>query len=133
MRTRQCVYMQECECRERRRDYCHYHCFGFLHSTPGLTFFFFLAWLIRILKCHSRCSAMFPEPELLCAVRPPVYPALLPGHVEDTLLSVSVQEEDLNCIRERWSEALIKRREYLDEQIKKIINKPGEAAAGGSL
>uniref|UniRef100_A0A8C2XQS1 Kinesin family member 13A n=1 Tax=Cyclopterus lumpus TaxID=8103 RepID=A0A8C2XQS1_CYCLU len=35
----------------------------------------------------------------------------------------SYQEEDLNCIRERWSEALIKRREYLDEQIKKIINK----------
>ncbi|KAJ3598073.1 hypothetical protein NHX12_001587 [Muraenolepis orangiensis] len=36
----------------------------------------------------------------------------------------SYQEEDLNCVRERWSEALIRRREYLDEQIKKIINKP---------
>ncbi|XP_068426812.1 kinesin-like protein KIF13A isoform X7 [Clinocottus analis] len=35
----------------------------------------------------------------------------------------SYQEEDLNCVRERWSEALIKRREYLDEQIKKIINR----------
>ncbi|KAM8870194.1 kinesin-like protein KIF13A isoform 2-T2 [Spinachia spinachia] len=35
----------------------------------------------------------------------------------------SYQEEDLNSVRERWSEALIKRREYLDEQIKKIINK----------
>ncbi|XP_075069218.1 kinesin-like protein KIF13A isoform X3 [Mixophyes fleayi] len=35
----------------------------------------------------------------------------------------SYQEEDLNCVRERWSEALIKRREYLDEQIQKIINK----------
>nr|XP_046255441.1 kinesin-like protein KIF13A isoform X4 [Scatophagus argus] len=35
----------------------------------------------------------------------------------------SYQEEDLNCVRARWSEALIKRREYLDEQIKKIINK----------
>ncbi|KAM9807089.1 kinesin-like protein KIF13A isoform 5-T5 [Syngnathus typhle] len=35
----------------------------------------------------------------------------------------SYQEEDLSCVRERWSEALIKRREYLDEQIKKIINK----------
>ncbi|XP_043116313.1 kinesin-like protein KIF13A isoform X2 [Puntigrus tetrazona] len=35
----------------------------------------------------------------------------------------SYQEEDLNCVRERWSEALIKRREYLEEQIKKIINK----------
>ncbi|KAL1258576.1 hypothetical protein QQF64_009153, partial [Cirrhinus molitorella] len=36
----------------------------------------------------------------------------------------SYQEEDLNCVRERWSDALIKRREYLEEQIKKIINKP---------
>uniref|UniRef100_A0AAR2LHC3 Kinesin motor domain-containing protein n=1 Tax=Pygocentrus nattereri TaxID=42514 RepID=A0AAR2LHC3_PYGNA len=36
---------------------------------------------------------------------------------------VSLCEEDLNCLRERWSEALIKRREYLDEQIKKIIHK----------
>ncbi|KAM9783257.1 kinesin-like protein KIF13A [Neosynchiropus ocellatus] len=35
----------------------------------------------------------------------------------------SYQEEDLNCVRERWSEALIKRRQYLDEQIKKIIHK----------
>ncbi|XP_015261843.1 PREDICTED: kinesin-like protein KIF13A, partial [Gekko japonicus] len=35
----------------------------------------------------------------------------------------SYQEEDLNCVRERWSEALIKRREYLDEQIKKISSK----------
>ncbi|MEQ2191693.1 hypothetical protein XENOCAPTIV_001180 [Xenoophorus captivus] len=35
----------------------------------------------------------------------------------------SYQEEDLNCVRQRWSDALIKRREYLDEQIKKIINK----------
>ncbi|XP_056617812.1 kinesin-like protein KIF13A isoform X3 [Triplophysa dalaica] len=35
----------------------------------------------------------------------------------------SYQEEDLNCVRDRWSEALIKRREYLEEQIKKIINK----------
>ncbi|XP_041963180.1 kinesin-like protein KIF13A isoform X1 [Alosa sapidissima] len=36
----------------------------------------------------------------------------------------SYQEDDLNCVRQRWSEALVKRREYLDEQIKKIINKP---------
>ncbi|XP_053530754.1 kinesin-like protein KIF13A isoform X4 [Ictalurus punctatus] len=35
----------------------------------------------------------------------------------------SYQEEDLNCVRERWSEALVKRREYLDEQLKKIMNK----------
>ncbi|XP_045151666.1 kinesin-like protein KIF13A isoform X1 [Echinops telfairi] len=35
----------------------------------------------------------------------------------------SYQEEDLNCVRERWSEALLKRREYLDEQIKKVSNK----------
>uniref|UniRef100_A0A673NBH0 Kinesin-like protein KIF13A n=1 Tax=Sinocyclocheilus rhinocerous TaxID=307959 RepID=A0A673NBH0_9TELE len=42
--------------------------------------------------------------------------------VNETLYVV-LQEEDLNCVRERWSEALIKRREYLEEQIKKIINK----------
>ncbi|XP_006860858.1 PREDICTED: kinesin-like protein KIF13A isoform X4 [Chrysochloris asiatica] len=35
----------------------------------------------------------------------------------------SYQEEDLNCVREKWSDALIKRREYLDEQIKKVSNK----------
>ncbi|XP_057349797.1 kinesin-like protein KIF13A isoform X5 [Manis pentadactyla] len=35
----------------------------------------------------------------------------------------SYQEEDLNCVREKWSDALIKRREYLDEQIKKVNNK----------
>ncbi|XP_018096503.1 kinesin-like protein KIF13A isoform X2 [Xenopus laevis] len=35
----------------------------------------------------------------------------------------SYQEEDLNCVRERWSDTLIKRKEYLDEQIQKIINK----------
>ncbi|KAK6327083.1 hypothetical protein J4Q44_G00027280 [Coregonus suidteri] len=39
------------------------------------------------------------------------------GHVGST------GEEDLNCVRERWSEALIKRQGYLDEQINKIINK----------
>ncbi|XP_068070379.1 kinesin-like protein KIF13A isoform X4 [Danio rerio] len=36
----------------------------------------------------------------------------------------SYQEEDLNCVRDRWSDALIKRREYLEEQIKIILNKP---------
>uniref|UniRef100_H0UTR9 Kinesin family member 13A n=1 Tax=Cavia porcellus TaxID=10141 RepID=H0UTR9_CAVPO len=38
-------------------------------------------------------------------------------------VQVTVKEEDLNCVRERWSDALIKRREYLDEQIKKVSNK----------
>ncbi len=49
----------------------------------------------------------------------------LPSQLALILVSVWFQEEDLNCVRERWSEALIKRREYLDEQIKKIINKHG--------
>ncbi|KAF8763626.1 Kinesin-like protein KIF13A like protein [Argiope bruennichi] len=35
----------------------------------------------------------------------------------------SYQEEDLTLLREKWSEALMKRREYLDSQIQKIINK----------
>ncbi|XP_052434844.1 kinesin-like protein KIF13A isoform X7 [Carassius gibelio] len=72
-------------------------------------------------------------------VRPVQHSGTLPLLVE-AMLSVSIgcvsarstklqrpldsyQEEDLNCVRERWSEALIKRREYLEEQIKKIINK----------
>ncbi|XP_077990731.1 kinesin-like protein KIF13A [Glandiceps talaboti] len=36
----------------------------------------------------------------------------------------SYQDEDLARLREKWSEALMRRREYLDEQIHKIINKP---------
>lgn len=35
----------------------------------------------------------------------------------------SYQEEDLSCLRAKWSDALMKRREYLDSQIQKIINK----------
>ncbi|XP_070533072.1 kinesin-like protein KIF13A isoform X2 [Ptychodera flava] len=35
----------------------------------------------------------------------------------------SYQDEDLTRLREKWSEALMRRREYLDEQIHKIINK----------
>uniref|UniRef100_T1J0U1 Kinesin-like protein KIF13A n=1 Tax=Strigamia maritima TaxID=126957 RepID=T1J0U1_STRMM len=35
----------------------------------------------------------------------------------------SYQDEDLASLREKWSDALIRRREHLDEQIKKIINK----------
>ncbi|MPC20568.1 Kinesin-like protein KIF13A [Portunus trituberculatus] len=35
----------------------------------------------------------------------------------------SYTEEDLNVLRERWSEALKRRRMYLDQQIQKIINK----------
>ncbi|XP_042188164.1 kinesin-like protein KIF13A isoform X3 [Callorhinchus milii] len=35
----------------------------------------------------------------------------------------SYQEEDLNEVREKWSDALMKRREYLDEQIQKVIKK----------
>lgn len=37
----------------------------------------------------------------------------------------SYQEEDLTLLRERWSDALERRKEYLNEQIQKLINKPG--------
>ncbi len=37
----------------------------------------------------------------------------------------SYQEEDLAKLREKWSEALDKRRQYLDEQLQKIMNKEG--------
>lgn len=35
----------------------------------------------------------------------------------------SYQDEDLNILREKWSDALMRRRQYLDQQIKKLINK----------
>lgn len=35
----------------------------------------------------------------------------------------SYQEEDLTVLREKWSEALVRRRKYLDQQIQKLINK----------
>lgn len=38
----------------------------------------------------------------------------------------SYQEEDLSILREKWSDALKKRRKYLDEQIKKLIDKQGK-------
>uniref|UniRef100_A0A8D0Y3D4 Kinesin-like domain-containing protein n=1 Tax=Sus scrofa TaxID=9823 RepID=A0A8D0Y3D4_PIG len=44
-------------------------------------------------------------------------------HLQEDVFPPCCQEEDLNCVRERWSDALIKRREYLDEQIKKVSNK----------
>ncbi|XP_025837390.1 kinesin-like protein KIF13A isoform X2 [Agrilus planipennis] len=35
----------------------------------------------------------------------------------------SYQDEDLATLREKWSEALMRRRQYLDQQIKKLIDK----------
>ncbi|XP_076639864.1 kinesin-like protein KIF13A isoform X7 [Colletes latitarsis] len=35
----------------------------------------------------------------------------------------SYQDEDLSVLREKWSEALMRRRQYLDQQIQKLINK----------
>ncbi|KOC61693.1 Kinesin-like protein KIF13A, partial [Habropoda laboriosa] len=35
----------------------------------------------------------------------------------------SYQDEDLSALREKWSEALMRRRQYLDQQIQKLINK----------
>ena len=37
-----------------------------------------------------------------------------------------LQEEDLTVLRDRWSKALARRKQYLDEQIQRLINKPGE-------
>uniref|UniRef100_A0A4W3IBF0 Kinesin family member 13A n=1 Tax=Callorhinchus milii TaxID=7868 RepID=A0A4W3IBF0_CALMI len=73
------------------------------------------------------------------AVKPVQHSGTLPLMVE-AILAVSVgcitarstklqrpldsyQEEDLNEVREKWSDALMKRREYLDEQIQKVIKK----------
>lgn len=35
----------------------------------------------------------------------------------------SYQDEDLTVLREKWSDALMRRRQYLDQQIKKLIDK----------
>ncbi|CAD6208948.1 GSCOCG00010762001-RA-CDS [Cotesia congregata] len=35
----------------------------------------------------------------------------------------SYQDEDLNVLREKWSDALMRRRQYLDQHIQKLINK----------
>jgi kinesin family protein 13 len=40
----------------------------------------------------------------------------------------SYQEEDLAVLREKWSDALMRRRQYLDQQIQKLINKQGKSA-----
>jgi len=38
----------------------------------------------------------------------------------------SYQDEDLSILREKWSDALMRRRQYLDQQIQKLINKQGK-------
>ena len=38
----------------------------------------------------------------------------------------SYQEEDLALLRNKWTDALAKRRDYLDEQLQKIMNKEGK-------
>ncbi len=35
----------------------------------------------------------------------------------------SYQDEDLNTLREKWSDALMRRRQYLDQQIQILLNK----------
>jgi len=37
----------------------------------------------------------------------------------------SYQEEDLSILRDKWSDALAKRRDYLDDQLQKIMTKQG--------
>lgn len=41
----------------------------------------------------------------------------------------SYQDEDLSILREKWSDALLRRRQYLDQQIQKLINKQGTKGA----
>ncbi|KAJ3639965.1 hypothetical protein Zmor_003291 [Zophobas morio] len=39
----------------------------------------------------------------------------------------SYQEEDLTILREKWSDALSRRHQYLEEQIKKLLDKPNKS------
>ncbi|XP_035298844.1 kinesin-like protein KIF13A isoform X7 [Cricetulus griseus] len=98
-----------------------------LHQAKGVN----TGGVFQLRQGHSR--------RVQVTVKPVQHSGTLPLMVE-AILSVSIgcvtarstklqrgldsyQEEDLNCVRERWSDALIKRREYLDEQIKKVSNK----------
>ena len=38
----------------------------------------------------------------------------------------SWQEQDLDRLRNKWSDALMNRREYLDSEVRKIVSKKGE-------
>ena len=40
----------------------------------------------------------------------------------------SYQEQDLSNLRDKWSDALARRRDYLDDQLQKIMNKQGTDA-----
>ena len=89
-------------------------------------------FLISFLQGHSR--------RILVRVRPVANSGTLPLILESvTSLSVgcvcvrsrlqkgldSYQEEDLTVLRDHWSKALARRKNYLDEQIQKLINKQG--------
>ncbi|XP_057328265.1 kinesin-like protein KIF13B isoform X4 [Microplitis mediator] len=43
----------------------------------------------------------------------------------------SYQDEDLNVLREKWSDALMRRRQYLDQHIQKLINKKNKTDQDG--
>ena len=45
----------------------------------------------------------------------------------------SWQEQDLDRLRNKWSDALMNRREYLDSEVRKIVSKKGEKGRGGGL
>lgn len=45
----------------------------------------------------------------------------------------SYQDEDLSILREKWSDALMRRRQYLDQQIQKLINKQGNFTYNESI
>ena len=42
----------------------------------------------------------------------------------------SWQEQDLDRLRNKWSDALMNRREYLDSEVRKIVSKKGEEGRG---
>ena len=42
----------------------------------------------------------------------------------------SWQEQDLDRLRNKWSDALMNRREYLDSEVRKIVSKKGEKGEG---
>ena len=101
--------------------------------TPGVSYY-----IVVLVKNEASATFFY---ECHCISRPE-QPYLLPGTLPiicDSILSVAVgspcirnklqkpldsyQEDDLGMLRDRWSEALDRRREYLNTQIQKFINK----------
>ena len=92
-------------------------------------------WLYFIYQGHSRRVLVRVKPvqnsgtlPIICEAITSISVGSICGRSKLQRGLDSYQDDDLNRLRERWSEALMRRREYLDEQIHKIIHKKGKTS-----